>query len=894
MPHHNLRTDSLENVLKELKCSKEYGLSQQEALLRQKQYGFNTLPEKKTHPYRDFFISQIKDPIILILLSAAIIKYITDGFNDAVAILAVVAFNITLGLLQQKKTETSLKALKTLINPQARVFREGQKLDIDAKDLVPGDIIFLESGMKVPSDARLLEAHELMCDESLLTGESCAVLKDPFAPIAAHAQAQDFINCVFSGTIVTKGRAKALVLSTGANTEIGKIAASLSSIDDSPSPLQLRLAKFSKYLSMSIVVLIALMGFIGFLKGYNINELFLIAVSLIVSAIPEGLPVAITLCLVIGIQKMAEKKALVKKLSSVETLGSTTVICSDKTGTLTCNQMTVTHVVISDKDFSVTGVGYDFQGKVEGSADLKHIAFNSAFNHESSIIITSGEKRIQGDPTEAALIVLSKKIPMSYDGYESKILVPFESEHRYMVTLVSNNQEKTIYIKGAIDQVLNFCDKMQDEHGKISPLDRELIEKKAALLSQKQLRLIAMAHIPLSDNQIPDTFHHAIFDGYACMMDPLRPHIHETAHQCEQAGISLKMITGDHPHTAQAIFKQIKGHGSHYLLKGADIDLMTEDEKKLKLTQADIFARVSPHNKLEIVTALKNAGHVVAMTGDGVNDSPSLKGADIGIAMGSGSDVAKETANIILLDDNFVTLVKAVEMGRMIYMTLQNLIVYLLMTALSGVLTICLAIFQSWPLPLLPIQLLWINLVTDGSTTLPMIFEKMRSSLMQKKPLDKHAPILDNTRIYQLITLGLMMSLGTLGLFYYSWHVRQDSLLYSQTMAFTTLALFQIFNAQNARSKDEPCLFSFKSKERSLKRVPFSYNVPLVLTMGAAVFLQYLACELQFLQPFLRTVPLRLSDWVTVACTTFSVIVVSDLFKWIRFLLRTKSHEENL
>lgn len=888
MTSQQLRHQSFEHVTQILESNLDQGLSDSKVHEKQTLYGSNAIIEKKTHPYRDFFLEQLKDPIILILLTAALIKYITDGIQDTSAILAVVVFNISLGLFHQRKAIKAVEALKSMINPQARVLRNGLKQDICAIDLVPGDIIFLESGMKIPADARLIESIDFMCDESLLTGESVPVLKNPYAKVAEGSQAQDYLNCVFSGTIVTKGRAKAIVIDTGSKTEIGKIAESLSSIDDSPSPLQIRLDQFSKKLSLGIIILITLMAFIGFLKGYQINELFLIAISLIVSAIPEGLPLAITMCLILGIQKMAEKKALVKRLSSVETLGSTTVICSDKTGTLTCNQMTVTHVCVADKVCKVTGTGYEEHGHIDGQLNLHHLLINAAYNNETTLKKVGNQVIVQGDPTEAALIILSKKHPHDVQISSSQIIVPFESENRFMASIITLNNQKMLYIKGALDKVLLFCDKMLDNQGKTLPLDRAAIETLANQMSEKQLRIIAFAHLAWDHHESPKNFQGCIFSGFVGMQDPLRPHIHETVKKCENAGIALKMITGDHPHTAQAIYKQIKGHGMHYLLKGADIDALSSDEKQKQLVNTDVFARVSPHNKLEIVQALKKSGHVVAMTGDGVNDSPSLKGADIGIAMGSGSDVAKETASIILLDDNFVTLVKAVEMGRMIYITLQNLIIYLLMTALSGVLTICLSIFMGWPLPVLPIQLLWINLVTDGSTTIPMIFEKLRPSLMQKKPIKKDAPIVDKNRLIQMICLGSIMSLGTLSIFYYSWHIREDSILYSQTMAFSALALFQIFNAQNARSKDEPCLFSFKLQERSLKRIPFSFNIPLILTMILALILQYLACEMKLLQPFIKTVGLHTHDWLLIICSSFAIIIFSDLYKWIRFL-KTKN-----
>lgn len=883
-----LKTLPLEDILKTFKTNPETGLTQEEARFRLEKQGLNVLPEKKSQPYRDFFISQIKDPVVLILLAAALIKYFTSSLQDALAIFFVIVLNTSIGLLHQRKALKAMSALKKLMNPIARVMRSGQKLDIPTSELVTGDIIFLESGMKVPADARLIESFELLCDESMLTGESLPAAKNHIAQATVKSPVQDLHHSVFSGTIVTKGRAKACVVGTGAHTEIGKIAASLSSIDDSPSPLQQRLSTFSKKLTLGIVCLIFTMGVIGYLRGYPISELFLMAVSLIVSAIPEALPLAVTMCLIIGVQKMAEKNALVKKLASVETLGSCDVICSDKTGTLTCNQMTSTCLVIGDKLLKVTGSGYDHHGHIEGHADLLMLGLNAAHNHETTLIKKEGHWIVQGDPTEAALIVLSKKIPCDLHVQKVKLAIPFESENRYMATLVEKDQKAVLFIKGAIDKVLNFCDKMQDASGHVLPIDKKLLESKASHLSNQALRVIALAYIPLKSFSLPHKLEGGVLSALVGLEDPLREHIHDMVKHCDEASIQVKMITGDHPHTAHAIYKQLKGEAHYKLLKGIDIDEMDPQVKKQELVSTNIFARVSPHNKLEIVQALKEKGHIVAMTGDGVNDSPSLKGSDIGIAMGSGSDVAKETATMILLDDNFSTIVKAIEMGRMIFITLQNLIMYLLMTALSGVLTLCLAIFLGWPLPLQPIQLLWINLVTDGSTTVPMVFEKLRPSLMKRPPCKKDAPIIEKSRLYQMLTLSAYMALGTLGAFYFSYFIRKDTLVQAQTIAFTTLACFQIFNTQNARSKDEPCLLSFSFRGVKLSRLPLSFNVPLLFTMIAALLLQTAAVEISWLQPYLQTISLTFKDWQFILPLTFSIIICSDVYKWFRFIKNTK------
>lgn len=877
---------SLDEVLSHLQTNLSQGLDAKEAAARLEEFGPNLIEEEKNHVVRDYLIGQTKDPIFLILFAAFAIKLLTKGTTDALAIAFVIVFNTFLGLFQQLKAHKTLKSLKTFMTLNARVIRNGIKQEIPSQNLVLGDVIYLESGMRIPADARLLEHNNFYCDESMLTGESAPVEKNTHHVLKQSSPAQDRLNMIFSGTTVSKGRALAVVTATGASTEFGKIAHSLYSIDESPSPLQEKLSRFSKSLSFGIIILITIMGFIGYLKSYPLNDLFLLSISLVVSAIPEGLPLAITLCLVIGIQKMAEKNALVKKLPAVETLGATTVICSDKTGTLTCNQMTVVEWAFCDKTHKVTGEGYKPQGHVEGHGDFSKVALVSALAQETTISKQPQGYVCHGDPTEASLIVFSQKLKFEPLGWSIKIVVPFESEKRFMMALAQKDNESYLLIKGSLDKVISFCSQMQTSDGKHISVDKPKLEQVQNAFSEQALRTLALAYIPYTKGQNYDQINQAVFLGIAGIQDPLRPHMTEIFQVCQDAGLKVKMITGDHPHTARAIFHKLMGQARNYtIFKGEQIDQMDQSEKDRLLPEADIFARVSPQNKLDIIHALKKRNEIVAMTGDGVNDSPSLKGADIGIAMGSGSDVSKEAASMILLDDNFMTLVKAIEMGRMIFKTLQNLITYLITTAASGVTVTCLSIFFKWSFPLLPIQFLWINLVTDGSSTLPMCFESLRPYLMKQKPLPKEAPLITKAKLIYMICITGIMASGTLGLFYFFLYHKKVPLLYAQSIAFTTLAFFQIWNVQNSRSFEEPILFSFKNGSKLLKRIPFKNNLWLLGTMTLAFFLQLLAIEWSPLQTYIRTTPIAFHDWIKIISITFSVVIFSDLFKYLRFRL---------
>jgi Ca2+-transporting ATPase len=720
----------------------------------------------------------------------------------------------------------------------------------------------------------------------MLTGESIQVEKNANAILKENSPLGALENMVFSGTLVTQGRAVAYVTAIGNKTELGQIAKSIESIKVESSPLQKRLKVFSKVLSISLLSLITFIVLLGLFKGFSFQDLFLLALSLTVSAIPEGLPLAITLCLIIGVQKMASQKAIVKDMASVETLGATSVICTDKTGTLTCNQMTVKTFFASNQKVRVSGVGYGIEGEISSKHSFKKLALVSALCHETSLLQKDGKWVCEGDPTEASLIVLSKKLKFDPDGFETKLLIPFESETRFMAMLASSSHEKYVLIKGALDKIILMCDKELGLQDQVVPLNEQPYLDALKEFSKEHLRTLALAYIPINDIQdfkLP--IKNAILCGLVGIEDPLRENVEDAIATCHNAGIEVKMITGDHPETALAIYKKINRFQHDYkVLSGVELDGLSAKQKNELIPKTNVFARVSPLNKLEIIETLQNLGKIVAMTGDGVNDAPSLKKAHIGVAMGSGSDVSKDAAKMILLDDNFITLEKAVEQGRMIYQTLKNLICYLMITASGGVLLILLSVLLGFPLPLSPIQFLWINLVTDGSSTLPMCFEKTRPHLMNQKPINPNEPLFPIKSTCFILMMSTFMSLTTLALFKATLGKAPEDLDFAKTIAFTTLALFQILNVQNCRSLDQGILFSFKFKQNTLPRLKFSANYPLFLTMGLAFILQILATEWTALQPFLQTKSLSANNWLKVLGFSSSIIVIAEVFKYVLFL----------
>lgn len=858
----------------------EKGLSEEEAGKRLKEYGPNELKEgKKISPFR-IFLSQFTDFIVWILIGAIAISMFLGEWIESIVILIILIINAVIGFLQEYRAEKAIEALKKLAGLKADVFRDGQKKNLDAAFLVPGDIIFLEVGDKIPADSRLIEEHNLSIMESSLTGESTAVKKE--VKVLKKAALAERINMVFSSTIIVQGRATAVVTATGMHTEIGRIAKLIQETEDELTPLQIKLNQFSKRLGYGVIVIAAIVFIATIVKGGEILEMFKTAVSLAVAAIPEGLPAVVALSLALGVQRMIKKNALVRKLPSVETLGSTTVICSDKTGTLTKDQMTVRKVFVDGAIAEVTGEGYSTKGtfSIVPSHDLLTllrigVACNDAtLNKDSSIV---------GDPTEVALIVSAAKAGLVKGEIEKKLPrkdeLPFDSDRKRMTTIHEIGSKRIMYTKGAPDIVLKLCTKIL-KNGKIialTPAERKIILGVNEEFAENALRVLGFAFKQLSQKEKPEE-KGLVFVGLQAMMDPPREEAKAAVQASKDAGIRVIMITGDHKLTAVAIADELGIDGR--AITGEELDAIENLEELVE--DIAIYARVSPEHKIRIVEALKKRNHITAMTGDGVNDAPALKKADIGIAMGvTGTDVAREASKMILTDDNFASIVKAVEEGRGIYDNIRKFIFFLLSCNISEVLVIFIAVIIGLKLPLVAIQILWMNLVTDGLPALALGVEPRDIDIMKRKPRHKNEGVLSKDSVARLLTVSVVITAGVLGVFIWAlmskgwtWNAPLEETspvyIYALTMAFTTLVVFELFNAFNAKSE---------SKNAFVSGV-FS-NKYLIGAVIISLLLQLMVIYTPLSSVF-DTVALSLADWVIITAVSFTVVLADAAYKLIR------------
>ena len=840
------------NVLAELNV-KEQGLTTQDALLSLKKYGENNLPEKKKRSIAGIFLEQFKNYLIFTLLVAALIEIFIGKYTEAIAIFVVLLINATLGYTQEYKAQTSIEALRRISAPKAKVLRDGVRTRIDSSKIVPGDIIFLESGDKIPADARLLENVNLASQESSLTGESIPVEKTIEA-MAIDLQIGERRNMVFQGTTIVKGRGTAVVTATGINTEIGKIAQLIQSREES-TPLEKKLEQLGKQIGYTVGFICIVVFITGFLRGEEKFNLFLTTVSLAVAAIPEGLPIVVTITSAIGIQRMAKKNALIRRLASVETLGSTTVICTDKTGTLTCNQMTVKKIYANREVIEVTGVGYSTEGKFsKDPKDFDILLKAGALCNDASI---AGQNF--GDPTEIALLVCAAKAGLIKEELEKQnprsSEISFTPESKYMVTIHGN----IAYAKGAPDILLNLCDSVliNGKSIKLTIKEKEEILEANEKLAGDALRVLGIAYKPgeFSEKGF-------IFLGLQGMIDPPRKEVREEIQKCRNAGIKVVMITGDHPSTAAAIGKQIGLEVK--ILTGRQIDALPDLNSVVE--DIIIFARVSPEHKLRIVEALKSKGHIVAMTGDGVNDAPALKKADIGIAMGiTGTDVAKEASDMILSDDNFKSIVSAVEEGRGIYDNIKKFLRFQLSTNAGAILTVFIGTLLGLPLPLTALQLLWINVIVDGPPALSLSVEPLGKESMRQPPRDPREQILSRKMLTNIFATGSMMAIGTLGIFSYMLSIEPPK---AQTLAFTTFVFFQLFNVLNCRSDIH-----------SIFKIGFFSNRTSILSIAGVILIQAAIVYLPQVQGVFGTVPLSLKDWLFSAAIASSIFIAFEISK---------------
>jgi Ca2+-transporting ATPase len=888
------------------------GLRHEEAKRRLMEFGPNELVEKKKISPLKIFASQFKNFLILILLAAVAISAVIGEFIDAIVIFAIVIACAVLGFVQEYRAERLMDALKRMAAAKARVIREGKEIEIPARELVPGDIIVLRAGDRISADSRLIEALNLKADEAPLTGESAPVEKQTES-IKEDATVGDRKNMVYMGTDATYGRGKAVVVATGMSTEFGKIAEMVQAAEEPPTPLESRLEKMGKFLVWVLIIVCAIVTVVGIARGQPIMKMFILGVALAVAAVPEALPAVVTVALAIGMQRMAKRNAIVRKLPAVETLGCTTVICSDKTGTLTRNEMTVRRLFVNDKTIAVTGEGYEPKGEfwIEKSAERHAIADPqkdgditlllriSTLCNDARLKSTDSVWTIEGDPTEGALTVAATKagIPQGKlnEQYPRMGEVPFTSERKLMSTIHTTPEgRKVAYVKGAPEIILEKCAFVfkNGEKRKLSQTEKEAILKTNQKMASDALRMLGMAFKELPDNKErflqEDIENNLIFVGLMGMIDAPREEAIDAVKKCKRAGIKVIMITGDNKNTAMAVGKELGLNGGR-VLTGAEIDGISDDELEKIVEDISIYARVSPEHKMRIVKALKRRGHIVAMTGDGVNDAPALKNSDIGVAMGiTGTDVAKEASDIVLVDDNFATIVAAVEEGRGIYDNIKKYLAYLLSCNIAEILVIFTAVgIIGLPLPLVAVQLLWVNLVTDGLPALALGVDPSDPDIMDRPPRDPKESVFTRSVKTLIVGVAAIILLGILPLFYWAYGGEQLNLIKAQTMAFTALIMFEMFNA-----------FNCKSEKHSIFKVgPFS-NKFLVAAVVTSIFMQLIVVYVPFFNVLLDTVPLGLFDWALILAISSTVLVGVEIGKkekaFMARIFRGEKRTENL
>ncbi|RPK28296.1 cation-translocating P-type ATPase [Paenibacillus xylanexedens] len=902
---HQLSDEELRNTLG---VSPQEGLTDEAVAEKRKVVGSNELSEGKRISPITLLLNQFKDFMVLVLMGATLVSGLLGEYLDAVTIVAIIVLNAILGFVQEFRAERSLRALKQLSAPLAKVLRSGQEVHLAAKQLVPGDIVMVESGDRIPADVRWLQTNSLDVEESALTGESVPVSKHCLPIADEDVPLGDQKNIGFMGTMVTRGTAKGVVIRTGMETEMGKIADLIQNTEEQETPLQHRLEQLGKILIFVALGLTIMVVVAGILHGQPAVGMFLAGVSLAVAAIPEGLPAIVTIALALGVQRMIKRKAIVRKLPSVETLGCASVICSDKTGTLTQNKMTVTDVWLEGRNIKVTGDGYAPEGQmlengrtVELKSDqsLRRMLQISALCNNASIVESvasevgskkkgkdtkkDGKKNtkkgdlqeetvqrdnvfweLKGDPTEGALVTLASKMGLTPAGlkelYARQQEFPFDSERKRMSVLVHHQGGRMIYTKGAPDVLIGHCSYILWE-GKVVPFTGTLRQKVMAAnesMAGAALRVLGMAYREVrkeekvADEQAAES--QLVFVGLAGMIDPPRREVRDAIATCRKAGIRTVMITGDHGTTAEAIAHQLgilpRGGAS---LSGQQLAGMTDEQLDKQVEGIYVFSRVSPEHKLRIVKSLQRKGHVVAMTGDGVNDAPAIKAADIGIAMGiTGTDVTKEASALILSDDNFSTIVAAIEEGRNIYENIRKFIRYLLASNVGEILTMFFAMMMGLPLPLVPIQILWVNLVTDGLPAMALGVDQPEKDLMEHKPRGAKENIFARRLGWKIVSRGVLIGLCTLGAFWLTLQAAPDNpgqLIKAQSVAFATLVLAQLIH-----------VFDCRSSRSIFHRNPLQ-NKYLVLAVISSVVLMLVVMYVEPLQPIFKTVPLGLREW---------------------------------
>ncbi len=880
-PYHAIEAHQ---VLQSLRSSEE-GLTEQEAQSRLQQFGLNELRKERRITPAQIFLNQFKSFLIVILIFASAISFALGEIADALVISFILILNALLGFVQEYRAEKAIEALKRLAAPKAKAIRNGKETVIEASEVVPGDILLFETGDRIAADARITELMNLKIEEALLTGESVPSIK-VVEPLAEDTPLADRENMAYTGTTVTYGRGKGVVVATGMDTEFGKIAEQIQGAKEEPTPLQLRLRSLGMMLGVLVLGISAMLFALEILEGQPILESFLIAVALAVSAVPEGLPAVVTVALALGVRKMSARNAIIRRLSSVETLGSTTVICSDKTGTLTRDEMTVTRVLVnSECCVDISGTGYEPNGKFSkngGRVDPQQqdglallLRIGCLCNHAS--LGNEGQWSVVGDPTEGALLTLAGKAAMWRDDLlqESPLIaeIPFDSTRKRMTTIHAVDGKRVAYVKGAPEIVLALSGSIHDggQARELTQPDRGRILKSVQDMAADALRVLALAYrelpagIEFSSDKVEKDL---IFVGLVGMIDPPKEGVKDAMVKTREAGIRAVMITGDHELTAQAIAREIGmlGAGGR-VVTGAQLDQMSQEELDRQVESITVFARTSPEHKVRILESLQKRGHVVAMTGDGVNDAPAIKGADIGISMGiKGTDVTREASDMILADDNFATIVNAVEEGRGIYDNIRKFIRLLLSTNLDEILLVAVTTLLRLPLPILPIQVLWVNVVSDGLPALALSFDPYEKDIMQRKPRDPGEGIFHGMLLF-VLAAALVDFLAEMVLVIYWQNTAFVSVERLRTIIFTSTVVFELFFVFNCRSE----------KHSVFRNNPLG-NRQLVLAVIISFALQLAVVYLPFLQPLFKTVPLNASDWLIIlAIATSGLLILPEV-----------------
>ncbi|WP_194976712.1 cation-transporting P-type ATPase [Aquiflexum lacus] len=892
---HNIEASE---VAKIFDVSTETGLSSTEVEEKTHKYGKNILTKKKRISAFVRFLLQFHQPLIYILLAATAVTFFLNEFVDSAVIFGVVLINAIIGYIQETKALKAIDALEGSLASKAAVIRNGKKQVIEAVEIVPGDIVLLRSGDKFPADIRLFELRDMQVDESALTGESVPVQKH-IDPVDSENVLGDRFCMGFSSTNVTYGQGRGIVVATGDYTEVGKIQKSIASAQDLETPLTQKIKSFSHLLLWVIIGLSSILIVVGLVRGESFGEIFMVAVALAVGAIPEGLPVAVTIMLALGVSKMAKRKAIIRKLVAVETLGSTNVICSDKTGTLTENQMTVQKIFAGDKYFDVTGLGYQPEGTIELDGQPVNLELHKSLSlclqagllcNDSALKEKNGVWMIEGEPTEGALLVSGFKSGFKIEDLENsmprKSSIPFESEYQYMATLHGGEQH-IIFMKGASEAILERCSGMYDEHGKLVALDKTKILTKVEELAAQGLRVLGFAmKAPSNDLERvnhDDVNSEMVFLGIQGMIDPPRKEAIEAVALCQKAGIDVKMITGDHAVTAASIADQIglRGQRENGMLKalnGKELQSLDNGDFADAAESVAVFARVSPDQKLRLVKALQERGKIVAMTGDGVNDGPALKQANIGVAMGiTGTDVAKDASDMVLTDDNFSSIEGAVEEGRGVFDNLTKFIVWTLPTNLGEGLVILAAVVIGSQLPILPVQLLWINMTTAILLGLMLAFEPKEPGIMDRPPRPSKQPILTTDLIMRTLLVGTLMMISAFGLYIYEVEFLGQSLSYGQTVA-TSVFIFM----------EAAYLFNCRSMVRPLSEIGFFTNKWIFIGIGAMIFFQLLYIYTSVMNTLFNSSPLQMDSWWRIIGVSVALFIIVTIEKRIRFILSKK------